>query len=248
MKGEKVMSRNVYKILSGALISFSLFAITANAEWRQDSNGWWYAESNSYATGWRLIGGEWYYFKEDGYMVAAKYCKFYNNIGSYSTSGTSCNGEYYFFDEDGHMLHDCFIIDGSGAFQSWIDSNGHLALGDYGNKYSGKYNLSQSDLSYIPSLYGYTETEGKELAEKIGLKLNVIYENVPKSELDNIILAQNNIDTHIIKNETESTIVVGKYSGSTKNWSENELRNLSKILDNKYGSSYSHLHFWGLSF
>lgn len=43
--------------------------INANAEWKCNSVGWWYTEGNSYATGWRYIGGEWYYFYGSGYMA-----------------------------------------------------------------------------------------------------------------------------------------------------------------------------------
>lgn len=42
--------------------------IRANAEWRQDSNGRWYAEGNSWATGWKQIDGKWYYFDSNGYI------------------------------------------------------------------------------------------------------------------------------------------------------------------------------------
>lgn len=48
----------------------SIVKITvASSEWKQDSKGWWYTEGNSYATGWRLIQGNWYYFNPDGYMA-----------------------------------------------------------------------------------------------------------------------------------------------------------------------------------
>lgn len=47
----------------------ALNPIGASAEWRQDSNGWWYAEGNSYDKNcWSLIDGKWYYFDYDGYM------------------------------------------------------------------------------------------------------------------------------------------------------------------------------------
>lgn len=41
----------------------------ASSEWKQNSTGWWYKEGSSWATGWRLIDGNWYYFNSDGYMV-----------------------------------------------------------------------------------------------------------------------------------------------------------------------------------
>lgn len=40
-----------------------------SSQWKQDSKGWSYTEGNSYATGWRLIQGNWYYFDLDGYMA-----------------------------------------------------------------------------------------------------------------------------------------------------------------------------------
>lgn len=43
--------------------------IGAEAEWKYDKNGSWYTEGNSYATGWRLIDGNWYYFYSNGYMA-----------------------------------------------------------------------------------------------------------------------------------------------------------------------------------
>lgn len=40
--------------------------------WHQDSEGWWYADSEtSYCKEcWKNIKGDWYYFKEDGYIMA----------------------------------------------------------------------------------------------------------------------------------------------------------------------------------
>lgn len=64
--------RNVRLVVS-ALVVVSILAlnpIKANAEWRQDNNGWRYAESNSYVKGtWKLVDGIWYYFFADGYMA-----------------------------------------------------------------------------------------------------------------------------------------------------------------------------------
>lgn len=60
------------KVISGLLVAASLFAlnpVVASAEWKLDSNGWWYKEDNSYVTGWRKIDGKYYFFSKDGYMA-----------------------------------------------------------------------------------------------------------------------------------------------------------------------------------
>ena len=58
-------------IAVGLMISTILIIapIGASAEWKQDSTGWWYTEVDSWATGWRLIDGKWYYFNSEGYMM-----------------------------------------------------------------------------------------------------------------------------------------------------------------------------------
>lgn len=64
--------KNIKKIVAASMTMMSLLLInpiTANAAWRQNSVGWWYTEGNSYATGWKNIDGNWYYFYSDGYMA-----------------------------------------------------------------------------------------------------------------------------------------------------------------------------------
>lgn len=72
------------KLIASPLIAVSLLALNpigANAEWRQNSTGWWYTEGNSYATGWRLIDGKYYYFSDNGYMMHDTYVDGYK-LGS----------------------------------------------------------------------------------------------------------------------------------------------------------------------
>ncbi|EKQ56798.1 MULTISPECIES: transglutaminase domain-containing protein [unclassified Clostridium] len=60
------------KIITSSLIISSallLNPISAHAEWKKDSKGWWYASKNSWYTGWKLIDGNWYYFYSNGYMA-----------------------------------------------------------------------------------------------------------------------------------------------------------------------------------
>ena len=60
------------KVIASSLIVASVLALNpigASAEWKQNSTGWWYTEGNTWATGWRLIDKNWYYFYSDGYMA-----------------------------------------------------------------------------------------------------------------------------------------------------------------------------------
>lgn len=64
------------KLFKKLVVSFvallSLVAInpvSANAEWKSNTSGWWYTEGSSWAIGWTYIDGNWYYFYSDGYMA-----------------------------------------------------------------------------------------------------------------------------------------------------------------------------------
>jgi len=59
------------KTIASLLIVASILVLNpigANAEWKQDSNGWWNTDGSSYSIGWKEIDGKWYYFGQDGYM------------------------------------------------------------------------------------------------------------------------------------------------------------------------------------
>ena len=63
------------KVIASSLVVASVLALNpigASAAWKQDSNGWWYTEGNSWATGWRQIDGKQYYFDKKGYMFKDK--------------------------------------------------------------------------------------------------------------------------------------------------------------------------------
>ena len=60
------------KVIASSLIVASVLALNpigASAEWKQNYTGWWYTDGSSWATGWKLIDGNWYYFNSDGYMA-----------------------------------------------------------------------------------------------------------------------------------------------------------------------------------
>lgn len=60
------------KLIACFLVAASVFVLKpmgADAQWKQDSNGWWNNEGHSCSKGWKSLDGKWYYFGQDGYMV-----------------------------------------------------------------------------------------------------------------------------------------------------------------------------------
>ena len=85
------------KAIASSLIVASILVLNpigANAEWKQDSNGWWNTEGTSYSVGWKEIDGKWYYFGQDGYM---------------KTGWIKYGGKSYYLNSDGSMAHDATI-------------------------------------------------------------------------------------------------------------------------------------------
>lgn len=69
------MKRYLTKAVALLITTISIIAfnsIGASAAWEQNSNDWLYKEGNSWATGWKLIDGNWYYFYSDGCMAKDK--------------------------------------------------------------------------------------------------------------------------------------------------------------------------------
>lgn len=103
--------KRLKKITASFVTSITLLAVVpvaAQAEWRQDSSGWWYSKGSSYATTWTKIDGQWYYFDSNGYM---------------KTGWVKDNGNWYYFYVDGTMAHDTTIdgcyLDGTGNISSY---------------------------------------------------------------------------------------------------------------------------------
>lgn len=112
-KWKEVIMKKKYiiKTLAAALTSLSLLSVfsqRANAEWRQDSKGWWYSDSNSYYTGWKLINSNWYYFYSDGYMAANDKIGdyFVNSTGAWTNSITADEARQLILNEDGNFIND----------------------------------------------------------------------------------------------------------------------------------------------
>ena len=101
------------KIIASSLITISVIAlnpIVANAEWMQDSNGWWYSEGSSFATGEKRIDGKGYYFDYNGYMktgwqMVNDQWRYYNENGCIKTGWLQDgNNLYYISPLGGYML------------------------------------------------------------------------------------------------------------------------------------------------
>ena len=108
--------RNFKKLVAGLIAMLSLLIMnptTANAEWRQSGNGWWYSQGSSYATGWKQIDGQWYLFDSNGYM---------------KTGWQYDSGNWYYFYGEGTMAHDCYIgnyyLGSNGAWTTSIPTAG----------------------------------------------------------------------------------------------------------------------------
>lgn len=67
MKNTKLIKVIASSLALAAMMT--VYPIRANAEWKQDSNGWWNTEGSSWSVGWKEIDGKWYYFRQDGYMA-----------------------------------------------------------------------------------------------------------------------------------------------------------------------------------
>lgn len=118
----------VIKIIASSLVIISAFAlntIEANAEWKQDSNGWWYTEGNSWAIGWRKIDNNWYCFNENGYM---------------KKGWVLDNGKWYFLDSNGAMQTGTIQVDGKTYY-----------LGVIGDMQTGNININGETYSFTTS-------------------------------------------------------------------------------------------------
>jgi len=86
------------KVIASSLMVVAVLALNpigANAEWKHNSTGWWYKEGNSWATDWRLIDGQWYYFYSNGYMAKNTTIGGYyiSSSGAWTSNVSASNGE-----------------------------------------------------------------------------------------------------------------------------------------------------------
>lgn len=88
-------------LLVASVLTLSPIGVNASSVrevWQKDSKGWWYGTENGswWATGWKLIDGNWYYFDEDmGYMAHDTTIDGYylNSNGAWTTSVPTGNNQ-----------------------------------------------------------------------------------------------------------------------------------------------------------
>ena len=109
-------------IVSATMVAVSTSTTThaASGDWRKDSIGWWYRNSDgSYPKSkWEKIGDKWYYFDGRGYIIHSKWEYinghwYYFNTSGHMTENTwkMIGDKWYYFDTKGHMLHDQWVGD-----------------------------------------------------------------------------------------------------------------------------------------
>lgn len=113
------MKKKMVKLLSTLVLGVSMISIPANAmqtgwikhcQLSADSYAWEYIYSDgTHASGWALIGGNWYYFDPydgtcyTGYCYRSSDGTLYGNI---SASWYVIDDKCYLFDIDGHLLEE----------------------------------------------------------------------------------------------------------------------------------------------
>lgn len=147
------------KLLSALLVFISIMILNpvqANAEWKSNSNGWWYTQGSSYVTGWTQISGQWYYFDNNGYM---------------KTGWLEDGGNWYYFYGEGAMAHDTTIdgcyLNSSGAWTTSIATQNTTSYNSNSNSEGTQYleangngliKGSKSHIYHVPGSTYYNKT------------------------------------------------------------------------------------------
>jgi len=149
-----IIMKKTKKIFTGLIVILSLLLInpiSANAEWKTSSQGWWYSEANYYATGWRLIDAKWYNFDNNGYMrtgwlkdgISSYYI---GSDGAMNTGYQLIGGVTYKFNDSGKLIGKFIGLtktsDNGRENKTFWWENGNQYIGDWkNNQMDGKGTL-----------------------------------------------------------------------------------------------------------
>ena len=167
---KKILKSLVAAMIVSAIIVTASTPTTTHAaggDWRKDSIGWWYRNSDgSYPKSkWERIGDKWYYFDGRGYIIHSKW--------------EYINGHWYYFNTSGHMIENTWKMIGDKWY--YFDTKGHMLhdqwVGDY---YVGKNgdmlkNAVTPDNYVVGSDGKWDKRFSRELAEKAKSPLNNLY-------------------------------------------------------------------------
>ncbi|WP_026885094.1 InlB B-repeat-containing protein [Clostridium beijerinckii] len=147
---------------SGGLIALCIAVSTlvtlkpmrVSAEWLQNYDGnWTYMEGYTYATGWRQIGGTWYFFDSYGLMrtgwISSNGDWYYADLsGAMQTGVIQIEGKIYLFSSNGALQKGTNII--NGKIYNFGD-NGACIGSDYPIPNKGFDYYGNNSIPYIPS-------------------------------------------------------------------------------------------------
>ena len=164
-------------IVSATIVTVSTPTTThaASGDWRKDSIGWWYRNSDgSYPKSkWERIGDKWYYFDGRGYIIHSKWEYinghwYYFNTSGHMTENTwkMVGDKWYYFDTKGHMLHDQWVGD------YYVGKNGDMLK-----------NTVTPDNYVVGSDGKWDKRFSRELAEKAKNRFNSKTLNLYRSDI-----------------------------------------------------------------
>ncbi len=175
---KKILKSLVAAMIVSAIIVTASTPTTTHAaggDWRKDSIGWWYRNSDgSYPKSkWERIGDKWYYFDGRGYIIHSKWEYinghwYYFNTSGHMTENTwkMIGDKWYYFDTKGHMLHDQWVGD------YYVGKNGDMLK-----------NTVTPDNYVVGSDGKWDKRFSRELAEKAKNRFNSKTLNLYRSDI-----------------------------------------------------------------
>ncbi|MBN7575631.1 MULTISPECIES: cell wall-binding protein [Clostridium] len=143
------MIKNCWKkAIALSMIATSIMLLNpvgAKASWKQDNIGWWYSEGNLWATGWRKVDGNWYYFYQNGYMAKDTQI---NGYRIYSNGVAASNPSEKYEDSNSYkwkiengenkdVSNNYYYIENDKVIGKMINKNNYLYYTENGQNFTG---------------------------------------------------------------------------------------------------------------
>ena len=199
----------------------------ASGDWRKDSIGWWYRNSDgSYPKSkWERISDKWYYFDGRGYIIHSKWEYinghwYYFNTSGHMTENTwkMIGDKWYYFDTKGHMLHDQWVGD------YYVGQNGDMLK-----------NAVTPDNYVVGSDGKWDKRFSRELAEKAKNRFNSKTLNLYRSDISKY--SEAGYLTFGKRNEYNIALQLIETIYPEYNAVDNAKRAIKKIVDNQNSSN-----------